>query len=132
MHRIAMAARFPETGTVTYGEGLAHGEEIILVGMLMGAAGKFHCTEGADATNTCSISKTATGYSFGHCRRHVNWHFTADAGAMAVLPDDDYTGYGWWAYKTATGFVVDAFTVESSDASRLTATATRSCLRVLA
>ena len=25
-----------------------------------------------------------------------------------------YTGYGWWAYKTATGFIVDAFTVESS------------------
>ena len=43
---IAMAARFPETGTVTYGEMLDRGEEIIfLVGTLMGAAGKFHCTE---------------------------------------------------------------------------------------
>ena len=112
---IAMSARFPETGSVTYGNDLMTTEKIELSGSLMAALGTFHCDE---ENNGCSVAKTSTGYSFTG-----PWHFTANDGAMAVLPDDDYTGYGWWAYRTETGFVVDAFTVVSTGASRIAADA---------
>ena len=115
---MAMADRFPETGTVTYGTESDTTEAFIFPGTMMGAAGKFHCTE--TTANDCTISKTADGYSF----MMEKWYFTADVGETVTLPDDDYTGYGWWAHKTDVGaFVVDAFTVASTGASRIAADA---------
>ena len=81
----------------------------------MGAQGKFHCEEGG-VDQTCIISKSDTGVVFG-----AKWYFTADAGESVTLPDSDYIVYGWWAYKTATGLVVDAFAGDSgASASKLT------------
>ena len=55
---IAMSARFPETGSVTYGNDLMTTEKIQLSGSLMAAPGTFHCDE---EDNGCSVAQNKHG-----------------------------------------------------------------------
>ena len=106
----AASDKFPENGGSHVYTAEAD-DAVSLPGTLMGASGTYDCS-GA----TCRISEDGGKYTFVG-----GWTFDADPGAMVTIKDDDYSRWGWWAFKRKDDtFRVETFTDYSKDADDIT------------
>ena len=101
---------FPKNGgSVVYTDDDASDDlpaSVTLPGTLMGAKGTYACAGAA-----CEISEDKGKYTFS-----TGWTFDPDSGTTVTLKDDDYSRWGWWAFKRKDGtFRVETFAVATSD-----------------
>ena len=96
------SSEFSDSGTKTHEfnskkEGAPADNFVQFGGTYMGAMGTYSCeAEDGGAASNCTSDLNANGT----ITLSAGWIFTADEGAMVMLPDNDYLHFGWWLRDT--------------------------------